>query len=232
MTAHLLQYLRPHLLLCLPTLISALLEIAFYSGLPFSFRYVIDYGLLGHDHRLLFYLVAGVALGAVIVAALGFLRDRLWARLTACVLSELRQAMFDQLQLLSTEFFARTRVGDILARFSTDISGVENAAAGGVSWLVPPFDVLASAVLLFVLDWRLALISLLVFPATIAGPRFLAPRVAEESYLRKNQESKLLSLVQENISCPSRMPRRPFAPRSSPKIMRSPTQASSAVACL
>ena len=201
MTARLLGYLRPHLFLCLPILISALLEIAFYSGLPFSFRYVIDYGLLGHDHRLLFYLVTGMALGAVIVAALGFLRDRLWARLTACVLSELRLAMFDHLQLLSTEFFARTRVGDILARFSTDISGVENAAAGGVAWLVlPAFDVVASAVLLFVLDWRMALISMLVFPATIAGPRFLAPRVAEESYLRKNEEGKLLSLVQENIS--------------------------------
>jgi len=39
----------------------------------------------------------------------------------------------------------------------------------------------------------------LVFPLAITGPRFFAPRVAEESY-RKGEESNVLSFLRENLS--------------------------------
>ena len=54
--------------------------------------------------------------------------------------------------------------------------------------------------LLFVLDWRLAMMALLVFPLAMTGPRIFAPRVAEESYRRKGEESNVLSFLQENLS--------------------------------
>src|SRR5665213_1423435 len=93
-----LRYLKPHLLICAPILASVLLEMAFYSGLPFSFRFIVDDGLLAHNRRLLFQLIGALGAGAVIVALTSFLRDRLYARLTATVLTELRAEMFDHLQ--------------------------------------------------------------------------------------------------------------------------------------
>jgi len=45
--------LKPHLLVCVPILASVLLEMSFYSGLPFSFRFIVDDGLLAHNQRLL-----------------------------------------------------------------------------------------------------------------------------------------------------------------------------------
>jgi len=197
----LLQYLKPHLPLCVPILASVLLEMGFYSGLPFSFRFIVDDGLLGHNQRLLFQLIAALGAGAVIVALSSFLRDRLYARLTATVLTELRVEMFDHLQLLSMNFFGTQPVGDILARFSTDLAAVESAAGAAIAWaLLPGLDVLAGVTLLFVLDWRLALMALLVFPLAVTGPRIFAPRVADESYRRKGEESKVLSFLQENLS--------------------------------
>ncbi len=196
-----LHYLKPHLPLCVPILASVLLEMAFYSGLPFSFRYIVDYGLLGHNRRLLFQLIAALGAAAVIVALAGFLRDRLYARLTASMLTKLRLEMFDHLQLLSMDFFGGRPAGDILARFSTDLAVVEAATAAAIAWAVlPSLDVLAGVVLLFVLDWRLALLALLVFPLAITGPRVFAPRVAEESYRRKGEESRVLSFLQETLT--------------------------------
>ena len=191
---------RPHLRLCVPILIGVLVEVAFYSGLPFSFRYIVDVGLLEENHRVLVFLIGGLAAGAVAVAVLGTFRDRFSARLAATLLSELRVAMFDRLQLLSIDFFAKARAGDLLSHFSTDLAAVEGAAMTAVTWaIVPALDVLISTVLLFVLDWRLALIALLGWPATIAGPRVLAPRVAAESYDRKTDEGGVLATLQENI---------------------------------
>ena len=196
-----LRYLKPHWPVCIPILASVLLEMAFYSGLPFSFRYLVDYGLLGNNRRLLYTLIAALAAGAVVVAMASFLRYRLYARLTASMLTDLRVAMFEHLQRLSMDFFGSQRVGDIMARFSTDLAVVESAASAAIAWAVlPSLDVLAGIVLLFVLEWRLALIALLVFPLTITGPRIFAPRVAEESYRRKGEESQVLSFLQENLN--------------------------------
>lgn len=196
-----LRYFRRHLPVCVTILASVLLEMSFYSGLPFSFRFIVDDGLLAHNQRLLFQLIGALGAGAVIVGLASFLRDRLYARLTATVLTELRVEMFDHLQLLSMNFFGAQPMGDILARFSTDLAAVESATGAAIAWAVlPALDVLAGVALLFVLDWRLAMMALLVFPLAITGPRFFAPRVAEESYRRKSEESNVLSFLQENLS--------------------------------
>jgi ATP-binding cassette subfamily B protein len=196
-----LQYLKPHWPVCILILASVLLEMSFYSGLPFSFRFIVDDGLLGHNRRLLFQLIGALGAGAVVVAAMSFLRDRLYSRLTATVLTQIRVDMFDHLQSLSMNFFGAQPVGDILARFSTDLASVESATGAAIAWaLLPGLDVLAGVVLLFVLDWRLAMMALLVFPLAVTGPRIFAPRVAEESYRRKGEESNVLTFLQENLS--------------------------------
>src|SRR5262249_1560418 len=160
--------------LCPPILASVLLEMGFYAGLPFSFRYIIDYGLLGRDHRLLGFLIAGLSIGAIVVAGVGYLRDRLYARLTATMLTDLRLMIFDHVQSLWIDFSTADPAGEILARFSTDLAMLESAMNNAISWgVLPILDVLAGTILLFVLNWRLALIALLVWPVTLAGPRLL-----------------------------------------------------------
>jgi ATP-binding cassette subfamily B protein len=196
-----LRSLKPHLKLFPPILASILLEMAFYAGLPFSLRYVIDYGLIGGDHRLLAVLIGGLLAAAVLVAVLGFIRDRLYARLNATVLTDQRLAIFDHLQSLSMDFFATNPVGDILARFSNDFVMLETAMNNAISWgILPGLSVLGGTVLLFVLNWKLALIALSVWPVTLAGPRALTPRVAAESYHRKTEEARTLSLLQEYLN--------------------------------
>ncbi|HEY7338701.1 MAG TPA: ATP-binding cassette domain-containing protein [Bryobacteraceae bacterium] len=194
-----LRHLRPHLRLCPIIGASLLVEAAFYSGLPFSFRYIVDYGLLGRNHRLLGIFIAALLGGAVVATLLGLLRDRLYAKVTAGMLADLRLELFDHLQRLSMDFFATRQSGDILASFSTDLAVVEKAASSALSWAVlPGLDVLAGTALLFVLDWRLALLALLVWPVTVVGPRIFTPRMAEESFRRKEAEAGMLSFVQEN----------------------------------
>ena len=69
------------------------------------------------------FVFVGIALTAA-VCAVG--RDYLYARLSAAVLADLRRTMYQHLQRLSISYFSRTRTGDILSCFSTDLAAVEN----------------------------------------------------------------------------------------------------------
>jgi ATP-binding cassette, subfamily B, bacterial len=177
-----------------------LVETSFNSLLPFSFKFIVDQGLVGGNHVLLGQIIIGLALGAVAASAIGLGRDYLYARLSANVLRDLRQLMFDKLQLLSMDFFSRASVGDVLSRFASDLAALETALANAVTWgVLPALDVLANTVLLFVLDWRLALIAMLVWPFCLFGPRLLAPHAVAASYARKNEDGAAIALVQENL---------------------------------
>ncbi len=50
------RILRPHWRLWVPVLAAVLIEISYYSGLTFSFRYLVDVGLLGGNHRFMVWL--------------------------------------------------------------------------------------------------------------------------------------------------------------------------------
>ena len=109
--------------------------------------------------------------------------------------------MFEHVQNLPAAFFARTRRGEILSRFSVDMSAFEGSIKGFAnSAALPFFELIAGIVLMLFLNWQLAVISLLVFPITLIGPRILTPKAVQANYEQKLNESALLGMVQENIA--------------------------------
>ncbi|MGE3932954.1 MAG: ABC transporter transmembrane domain-containing protein [Rhodospirillaceae bacterium] len=176
------------------------LEMAFAAALPFSFKFIVDDGLIGRDYRLLATILVGLAAGGLVVSGAGLLRDYVFARLAAQALSDLRAAMFAQLQRLSLDFYARSRAGDVLARFSGDLGSVEAALANAIPWgILPALEVLAGTALLFWLDWRLSLVAMLAWPMCLLGPRIFASRAVAASVSRKQAEGGALAVVQENV---------------------------------
>ncbi len=146
-------------------------------------------------------VLVALGLGVVITGVVGVARDRLYAQLTASVIADLRLEIFAHLQKLSLGFYARMQVGDILARFSGDLVALEGAFVSALAWAVAPaLDVCVYTVVLFILDWRLALVAMLVWPIALLGPHYFAPRAVSGSYEKKRLESQTLSVVQENIS--------------------------------
>jgi ATP-binding cassette subfamily B protein len=178
-----------------------LLEMSFNSLVPFSFKYIVDDGLVGGKHELLIMIVTGLGIGAVLVSVAGLGRDYLYARVVAAVLGDIRYRMFDQLQRQSMDFYARARGGDILARFSGDLASIETALGNALAWgVLPALYVAANTVLLFVLDWRLAFVALLVWPLCLLGPGAFASRAVQATRLRKHDEGRTITTVQENIA--------------------------------
>jgi ATP-binding cassette subfamily B protein len=81
------------------------------------------------------------------------------------ILADLRNKLFGHLQRLSLGYFERNRAGVIISRLTNDVDALDQLVTDGVTSLFQNSLLLVgSAVILFFLDWRLALAALAVFP--------------------------------------------------------------------
>ena len=81
------------------------------------------------------------------------------------MLADLRNNLFRHLQRLSLGFYERNRAGVIISRLTNDVEALDQLVTDGVSSLVQnTLTLVGTAVLLFFLDWRLALASMTVMP--------------------------------------------------------------------
>jgi ABC-type multidrug transport system fused ATPase/permease subunit len=82
------------------------------------------------------------------------------------MLADLRNHLFRHLQRLSLGFYERNRAGVIISRLTNDVEALDQLVTDGVTSLVQnTLTLIGTAVVLFFLDWRLALASLTVMPA-------------------------------------------------------------------
>src|SRR5205807_3223163 len=69
------------------------------------------------------------------------------------------------LQRLSLGFYERNRAGVLISRLTNDVEAIDQLVTDGVTSLVQnTLTLVGTAILLFVLDWRLALATLAVIP--------------------------------------------------------------------
>jgi ATP-binding cassette subfamily B protein len=196
-----LGWIRPYRFQAALIGLGLLLEAAFTAAVPLAFRLLIDRAIVPRDTQLLTILLALLIVGVVIVAAAGLKRDYLYARLCSQILGDLRVDMLDHVHRLSPGDSGDDDDTSIAAHFSTDLAAIEHAIVSAVPWaLLPTLDVILGTVLLFALEWRLALIAALVFPLALVGPRVIAPRATTASYQRKTVESHVLKDVHENLA--------------------------------
>ncbi len=132
---------------------------------PYLAKLAVDEGIQPGDLRrlsviVIAFLVAGVAsffLSGAQTYFTGWVGER--------ALADLRIQLFKHLQRLSLGYYERNRTGAIVSRITNDVEALDLLVTDGISSLVQNSLVLAgTVVVLFLLDWRLALATLVVLP--------------------------------------------------------------------
>ena len=195
------RFLRPYRTQTTLLLLLLLVNLAFTLGWPLSFKFLIDEGIVHRNGRVLMYTILGLIGGVLIASLAGVGRGYLYAFLGANVLKDIRLKTFQQLQRLSIGYYYRNSTGDIMARFSSDLAAVESAVTWAASSLIlHSMSLLLGSIILFYMEWRLALLTLSGLLLCVITPRRTAIKAAAMSYGVKESEAKLNQTVQENIS--------------------------------
>ncbi|MEN3341682.1 MAG: hypothetical protein V7644_1086 [Actinomycetota bacterium] len=117
------------------------------------------------------------------------------------ILADLRMRLFAHLQRLSLGFFERNRAGVIISRLTNDVEAIDQLVTDGVTTLVQnSLLLIGTAVLLFVLDWRLALATSAVIPLMSVGTAVFRSRSARAYAAVRERLGLLTATLAEDIA--------------------------------
>jgi ABC-type multidrug transport system fused ATPase/permease subunit len=161
----------------------------------------IDHGMRAHDKS---------RLGIDVLVYLG-INGLAWimqtslvrglARVGQDVVLGLRQDLFDHLTTLSLRYFSQQKAGWIIARLTSDVDALSDVLSQGLTTLVVnTLTLLAAIVGLFVLDWRLGLVALVILPPTLVLTRWFQVK-SHAAFLRVRETiSSLTAQIAESVS--------------------------------
>lgn len=177
-------------------LVSALDALFTYLG-----KQIIDVGISGKNIPELlriFYLYGGLTLlQAVMVFCFIYLAGILGER----VRYDLRRDMFNHLQDLSLSYYSKTPVGWIMSRVTSDSDRVADLVTWGmvdISWAI--MNITTSLVFMFIINWQLALIVLVLVPVLIYVAIQFRRRILHSYRIVRKLNSKITGSFNENIS--------------------------------
>jgi ABC-type multidrug transport system fused ATPase/permease subunit len=132
---------------------------------PYLSKIAIDDGIDAQNLRTLSLVVVAFLAAGVAAFALSGAQTYLTGWVGERALADLRIQLFGHLQRLSLGYYERNRTGAIVSRITNDVEALDQLVTDGISSLVQNTLVLAgTVVVLFLLDWRLALATLVVLP--------------------------------------------------------------------
>jgi ATP-binding cassette subfamily B protein len=185
------------------SLLLALIFLAAGLGVvsPFLLREVLDNAIPKHNTTLLAELVLGMIALSVITSVIGVAQTLISNQVGQRVMHDLRASVYAHLQRMSLAFFTHTRTGEVQSRIANDIGGIDSVVTSTATSIVQNVTtVVATVVAMFLLDWRLAVFSLVLLPFFV----WLTRRVGEErrriQSVRQSRLADMSTLVEESLS--------------------------------
>ena len=169
---------------------------------PILLKLIIDNLTSDAPSLELLYIQAGLMIMLPIVtSAIGVWQAFLSNVVGQRVMNDLRLALYTHLQWMPLRFFTETRTGEIQSRISNDVGGVQSVVTDTASSLLANFaTVLTTVVAMWILDWRLTVLSLGLLPI-FAYITYRVGKVRREvSTLTQRSMAEMSAITEESLS--------------------------------
>ncbi len=146
--------------------------------------------------------MALVLAGVYIVHAIfTWLQSFVMIRVSQKTIRTMRQQLFEKLQTLPLAFFDKRKQGDVMSRMTNDIDNLNAALSQSVVQIMSSFlTIVGTAVVLFYLNWVLAIVTLTVIPLIVWTTKQIIKRSSVSFVARQRDLGQLNSYVEETIS--------------------------------
>ena len=180
---------------------SLILKDVVSASLPLVIRGGVDSLTSGFKIQLVFEFAA-------LLVALSLLKGifQYWMRVILIGTSrdieyDLRNQLFSHLVTLSSDFYARYRTGDIMARSTNDLNAVRMMLGPGIMyWTETMLTAVISVAVMLSVDWKLTLVCLIPAPLVSVAVMLFGKRIHDRFEVIQKMFSDISSRVQENLS--------------------------------
>jgi len=196
-----LTYIRPYKRLAAVVLAFAAMTTLIDLVPPWLLRSVIDDAIDGARADLFPWLVGGLLLAYAGRGLCNMGRIRLNNVLEQRVVYDMRDHIYRRLQVLSLDYFEDRATGEIMSRVNNDVNNMERVFIDGIEQLiVASLTLVGVATMMFVLDWRLALMALMPIPFLVLGGVLYTGRVHRLYTVIRQKLAAMNAQLQDNIS--------------------------------
>ena len=161
----LVQYLKPHKARLAQAAVSMIALAAIKNAVIYISGPIIKGVFMDLNMDLLRLIVLGLPALFVLRMIVEYINGYLMSWIGQRVVQKIREDLFDHIHRLSLEFYWRKRSSDVMSRVINDLNNVQSTVQ-----FIPLYGirdvltVVACVALLFYLNWRLALVAVLVLP--------------------------------------------------------------------
>ncbi len=182
------------------TILFLFLQQAFHTVFAYSLKLIIDNVLNNTNDPPLTVILAGLVLAFVVMAIASYAGEYVNARANVFIVNDIRRRLHAQLQQLSANFYSKTRMGDILSRFSGDLKALESGYTQAfLNTILTAMGLLLNVPFLFYLEWRLAFVTVFLIPLLLLLVRRLLARSILAGIQLREREADVVNMVQETI---------------------------------
>ncbi|WP_199912346.1 MULTISPECIES: ABC transporter ATP-binding protein [unclassified Lysinibacillus] len=158
--------------------------------------YIVKFDVSGAIRMAL--ILAGVYIAS---SLLTWLQTFVMIRVSQKTIRRVRQQLFEQYQSLPLSFYDKKQQGDLMSRMTNDVENLNAALSQSVIQIVSSFlTIVGTAFALFYLDWRLALVTLIVIPLIVWATKQIIKRSSVNYKARQRDLGQLNGYIEETIS--------------------------------
>lgn len=197
----LLRYLRPHRLRVAFAVLLLLGAAAVELVGPWLTMIALDRAIPDGDTRLLLLLSLAYAVSLFAGFVLQYGQAMITTWLGQKVMVELRRQIFAKLQRLELPFYDRNPVGRLMTRVTSDVETLNELFSSGVVTVFGDVFTLVFIIgAMFVMDWRLALLTLAVMPLVFIVAIVFRTRIREAYRDIRVRLARINAFLQEHIT--------------------------------
>ncbi len=167
----------------------------------FLSKQIIDEAILPKNMDLLVHYATRYGVLIIVQAVTVFLGIYLVAVLGERIRYDLRMTMFTHLQDLALSYYSKTPVGWIMSRVTSDSERVSDLMTWAVfdsTWGI--INILTSAYFMMLINWKLALVVLAIFPVLLYISIEFRKRIIQQFRQVRKVNSKITASYNENLT--------------------------------
>jgi ABC-type multidrug transport system fused ATPase/permease subunit len=165
------------------------------------FKLVVDEVLVPGELEPLVWIVALYVGFTLLDGLVSFGDDYLATWLAERFLQRMRRRLFSHVQSLSVDVLDRRRLGDLIARLTSDVQAIESFVLSGVAdGLSALLRIVFFSGALFYLQWQLALVALVVTPVFLLVAKRFARLIKHASREKRRRSGSLSAVAEESLA--------------------------------
>jgi len=168
---------------------------------PYFQKLFIDKVIANGERNLIPYLIGGILIINIIKALFGYIKEYLFDYLSVKVTKDLKEDLFNHIQRLPFKYFDTMNTGELMSRIGEDVENIWRTISFGLRlFFENALYFIFSTVILFYLNWKLALACLVIMLPIALIAMKLEKKMLDSFEQISDQGAIINTTAQENIA--------------------------------